>query len=94
MAATLVSYITVFLWRAVHCHRVMPFAQHIGKLTLSTVILLIVAYLTMIGQINAVLWLIAPAILPFWRELYDTGRRFLQFGKSFLHISTKKEKRS
>lgn len=94
MTATLVSYITVFLWRVVHCHRVMPFAQHIGKLTLSTVVLLIVAYLTMIGQINAVLWLIAPAILPFWRELYDTGRRFLQFGKSFLHISTKKEKRS
>ena len=94
MAATLVSYITVFLWRAVHCHRVMPFAQHIGKLTLSTVVLLVVAYLTMIGQTSVALWLILPSILPFFRELYDSGRYFLQFGKRFLHISTKKEKRS
>ena len=94
MAATLASYITVFLWRGAHCRRVMPFKQHIGKLTLSTVFLSMIAYLTMTGKMQIALWLVLPSVLPFWRELYDSGRLFLQFGKRFLHISTKKEKRS
>ncbi|MBO5327069.1 MAG: polysaccharide biosynthesis C-terminal domain-containing protein [Clostridia bacterium] len=94
MMATLASYMTIFLWRAVHCHRIMPFTQHLGKLTLSTLFLLGVAYLTMMEHLEAVPWLILPTILPFWRELYDTARLFIQFCRRFLHISTKKEKRS
>jgi hypothetical protein len=53
-----------------------------------------IAYLTMTGKMQIALWLVLPSVLPFWRELYDSGRLFLQFGKRFLHISTKKEKRS
>ena len=94
MAATLASYITIFLWRTAHCRRVMPFKQHVGKLTLSTLALSALAYLTMIGKTKVALWLILPSLLPFWRELYDSTLLFVEFGKSFLHILTKKEKRS
>ena len=91
MAATLISYVTVFLWRAAHCHRVMPFALHMGKLTLSALFLSVIAYLMMIEKIRAVPWLILPTLLPFWREIYDSALLFLRFFKSFVHISAKNE---
>jgi O-antigen/teichoic acid export membrane protein len=89
MSATLVSYIVVFLWRAVHCLRVMPFDQRLGKLTFSTV-LLVLASLLMIGEVNApAVACGALSLIPFWREIDDSVRFFLSYGKKMLQNKTK-----
>lgn len=83
MSATLISYITVFLWRAAHCYRVMPFCQHLGKLTFS-VVLLVLASLLMIDTRTA------PAVtcgllslLPFWHEINGSVRFLIDYGKKY-----------
>lgn len=94
MSATLISYIAVFLWRAAHCYRVMPFSQRLGKLTFSTV-LLVLASLLIIGERRAPATACGIlAFLPFGREIDDSVRFLINYGKKMLRISTKKADRS
>ncbi|MBQ8356877.1 MAG: oligosaccharide flippase family protein [Clostridia bacterium] len=94
MAATLVSYVTIFIWRSVHCRRVMPFCQHAGKLTVSTLALLVSAVLTMMGHTLLSLAVAALALAPFWHEIIDSILILIVYGKKIFHISTKRENRS
>jgi len=94
VAATLFSYLAVFLWRAVHCKRVMPFALRVEKLTVATLLLLVTAALTVRG---AWWWGIPTAVLsvlPFAHELLDSALTLLVYGKKILQKTTKKQKSS
>lgn len=94
MAATLVSYIVVFLWRAAHCYRVMPFSQRLGKLTFSTVLLVLASLLTVGERIAPAVACGVLSFLPFLHEIGDSVRFLVDYGKKILRISTKKADRS
>ena len=93
MMATLVSYIVVFAWRAAHCKRVMPFDQRLEKLAFSAVFLLLCALLVTDGYFPPAICIGGLAILPFWREIDDSVRFLVAYGKKILRISTKKTHR-
>lgn len=93
VAATFCSYTVVFLWRSVHCSRVMPFRQHFGKLTVATLALFACAILTVTGRLVLAIGSGVCAILPFWHEIDDSVRILFIYGKKIFQKSTKKEKR-
>ncbi len=93
MAATLVSYIVVFLWRAAHCSRVMPFAQRLGKLTFSTVGLVLASLLVIGGFSAPAMACGVLSVLPFVREIDDSVRFLIGYGKKIFRISTKRTDR-
>ena len=94
VTATFASYAVIFLWRMVHCRRVMPFRLRLGRLTASTVLLFITAAVTVKG----VWWLgvlfAALAVTPFLREIWESAVFFIIYGKKILRKSTKKHKLS
>lgn len=91
VAATFFSYVVVFLWRAAHCRRVMPFGLRFGKLSLSTVLL----FVTVAVTVRGLPWLGIPmalfSVMPFWREMREATALFLSYMKKILRISTKKQ---
>lgn len=94
VAATMISYFTVFLRRAVDCRRMMPFSQHMGQLTLSVCALLVVALLRVTGH-DLMAWACAPlTLLPFWVEIRYIFRFLYIRVKKIRIFSTKREKRS
>lgn len=70
VAATLVSYVAVFVWRAVYVHTVIPFCQHTVKLICSVAVLFAVAQLVTRGHFTTALVLSPFSLLPFVREIY------------------------
>jgi O-antigen/teichoic acid export membrane protein len=90
VCATLISYLFVFLWRVIHCKRVLPFHRHSGKLTISSVLLLLAALLTVQGARIGACVCTLLALLPFWRQMGDSVRTLWHCGQKILHISTKK----
>ena len=94
MLATLCAYLAVFLWRAVHCRKLLPFRQVGGKLAISSAGLLLTAYAA-IGQkrLTAVLLAVAT-LLPFVGEMRTMVREMWQYGRKICGFSTKKAKRS
>lgn len=90
MGATLVSYLLVFVWRAMHCKRVLPFVRHGRKLALSTALLLLTAFLTVQGARLGAYICGALSVFPFWRQIGDSVRTLWRYGQKILRISTKK----
>ncbi|MBE6702815.1 MAG: hypothetical protein E7585_05335 [Ruminococcaceae bacterium] len=94
VAATFFSYVAVFLWRVMHCTKVMPFSLRLGKLSISTAFLVAAAFLT----VRALWWSAVPcailAVLPFGKELWVSICTLFVYSKKILRISTKKQKLS
>lgn len=90
IGATLLSYLLVFAWRAVHCKRVLPFTRHGRKLALSTALLLLTAILTVQGMPWGAYICAGLSVAPFWRQIGDSVRTLWHYGQKILRISTKK----
>ncbi|MBQ9803168.1 MAG: oligosaccharide flippase family protein [Clostridia bacterium] len=74
--ATFVAYLTVFLVRAAHTVRALPFERYMGKTAVALAFLLIAAFLISAQKYLLAVLPAAAALLPFLREMWETARFF------------------
>ncbi|MBR7112401.1 MAG: polysaccharide biosynthesis C-terminal domain-containing protein [Clostridia bacterium] len=87
--ATLLSYFTIFLLRALHTGHYVAFSRHWGKLTLSLSYLSLAALAVTCGEYGVSLLPAVLSVVPFGMEIFDIFQ--LLFGKA-AHFMKKRPK--
>ena len=91
--ATLVSYVTLFLWRIWHCRTILYFHGRMHQLVLSVICLLVIGGGVLSGHMLLAVICTPLTLLPFGHDI-KAGIRFLrQTVEVFLQKATKKKKR-